>query len=44
MMVVAETLASHNDQLATKFAIRAQKLEMQIEKLEREIAKLKKKS
>ncbi len=42
MMVVAETLASHNDQLATKFAIRAQKLEMQIEKLEREIAKLKK--
>jgi nitrogen-specific signal transduction histidine kinase len=44
MMVVAETLASHNDQLAAKFAIRAQKMELQIEKLEREIAKLKKKS
>lgn len=44
MMVVAETLANHNDQLATKFAIRTQKLEMQIEKLEHEIAKLKKKA
>ena len=44
MMVVAETLASHNDQLAAKFALRAQKLEMQIEKMEHEIAKLKKKA
>jgi len=43
MMVVAETLANHNDQLAAKFALRARKLEMQIEKMEHEIAKLKKK-
>ncbi|HUC31275.1 MAG TPA: hypothetical protein VMR99_01130 [Candidatus Paceibacterota bacterium] len=43
MMAVAETLASHNDQLEARFTMRAQKLEAQIEELEKEIVKLKKK-
>ncbi len=44
MMVVAETLANHTNQIETKFIMRTQKLEVQIEKLEGEIAKLKKKA
>jgi environmental stress-induced protein Ves len=44
MMVVAESLASHNDQIEAKFVIRTQRLEAQIEKMEREIAKLKKRA
>jgi nitrogen-specific signal transduction histidine kinase len=44
MMVVAETLASHANQLEAKFAERAGKLEAHIGKLEKEIDGLKKKS
>jgi len=44
MMVVAETLANHNDQIEARFVLRAQKLEGQIKKLEQEIARLKKKA
>ncbi|HAU07476.1 MAG: hypothetical protein UW46_C0006G0036 [Candidatus Yanofskybacteria bacterium GW2011_GWF1_44_227] len=42
MMLVAETLASHANQVESKFAERAHKLEVNIEKLEQEIVKLKK--
>jgi PAS domain-containing protein len=44
MIVVAESLASHNDQIEARFVLRAQKLEAQIEKLEQEIARFKKKA
>ncbi len=44
MMVVAETLASHANQLEAKLAERTQKLEMHIGKLEKEINELKKKT
>ena len=44
MMVVAETLASHANQLEAKHTGRTQKLEFQIEKLEKEINKLKRSS
>lgn len=43
MMVVAETLASHANQLEARFTERAQKLEIHIGKLEKEIDGLKKK-
>ncbi len=42
MMVVAETLAGHANQLEAKFAERTQKLENHIGKLEKEINELKK--
>lgn len=42
MMVVAETLAVHVKELATKNAGRTQRLEIHIEKLEKEINELKK--
>jgi hypothetical protein len=42
MMVVAETLAGHANQLEGKFAERTQKLELHIGKLEKEINELKK--
>jgi PAS domain-containing protein len=44
MMVVAETLANHANQLESKHTERTQKLETHIDKLEKEINKLKKKS
>ena len=44
MMVVAETLAGHANQLETKLAERTKKLEVHIGKLEKEINELKKKS
>ena len=44
MMVVAETLANHNDQIEARFVLRAQKLEAQIKKLEQEIVRLKKRA
>ena len=44
MMIVAETLASHANQLESKFAERTGKLEAHIGKLEKEIDGLKKKS
>ncbi len=43
MMVVAETLASHTNQLETRFTERTQKLESHIGKLEKEINEFKKK-
>ncbi|MGC9610866.1 MAG: PAS domain-containing protein [Minisyncoccia bacterium] len=43
MMVVAETLAGHANQLETKFTEKTQKLEVQIGKLEKEINELKRK-
>src|SRR3989344_4652631 len=43
MMVVAETLAGHANQLEAKFTERTQKLEIHIGKLEKEINELKKK-
>ena len=43
MMAVAETLASHTNQLEAKLTERTQKLETHIEKLEKEISILKKK-
>lgn len=42
MMVIAETLASHANQLEEKFATRTEKLEVHIKKLEKEINRLKK--
>jgi len=42
MMVVAETLASHANQLEAKHTGQTQKLETQIGKLEKEINNLKK--
>jgi len=44
MMAVAETLASHTNQLEEKLTERTQKMETHIERLEREIAALKKAS
>jgi len=44
MMVVAESLASHANQLEAKLTERTQKVEVHMEKLEKEIAALKKKS
>lgn len=44
IMVVAETLANHTNQIEMKFTERAQKLETHIGKLEQEITELKKKS
>ena len=44
MMMVAEALASHTNQLKTKLTERTQKLEIHIGKLEKEINELKKKS
>jgi predicted ribosome quality control (RQC) complex YloA/Tae2 family protein len=38
MMAVAETLASHTNQLEEKLTERTQKLETHIERLEKEIA------
>jgi hypothetical protein len=43
MIIVAETLASHANQIETKFAEKTQKLEMQIGRLEKEINEFKKK-
>lgn len=43
MMVSAETLAGHANQLETKLAERTQKLEMHIGKLEKEMNEFKKK-
>jgi len=43
MMLVAETLAGHANQLEIKLAGRTKKLESQIEKLEKDVNKLKKK-
>ncbi len=43
MMVVAETLAGHANQMEVKLAERTKKLELHIGKLEKEIKKLKKK-
>jgi len=43
MMIVAETLAGHANQLEAKLAERTQKLEIHIGKLEKEINELKKK-
>ncbi len=43
MMVVAETLAHHANQLETRLTERSQKLEIHIGKLEKEIGELKKK-
>lgn len=43
MMVVAETLARHSNQLEVKLAERTEKLEIHIGKLEKEINELKKK-
>ncbi|MFA5934806.1 MAG: PAS domain-containing protein [Candidatus Paceibacterota bacterium] len=42
MMMVAETLASHANQIETKLMTKTQKLETQIKKLEKEITVLKK--
>ena len=42
MMVVAETLAGHANQMETKFVEKTQKLEVHIGKLEKEINELKK--
>lgn len=44
MMVIAETLASHANQMEAKFEERTQKLGVHIGKLEKEINELKKKS
>lgn len=44
MMVVAETLATHNDQIEARFVVCTQRLEAQIEKLERDIARFKKRA
>ncbi len=41
MMMVAETLASHTNQIETRFTEQAQKLKTHIEKLEQEINELK---
>lgn len=43
MMAVAETLASHTNQLAAKLTEQTQKLELHIEKLEKEINELRQK-
>jgi len=43
MMVVAETLAGHANQIETKFGERTKKLEVHIEELKKEITELKKK-
>jgi two-component system, chemotaxis family, CheB/CheR fusion protein len=43
MMVVAETLASHANQLEAKLIEQTKKLEIHIEKLEKEVSELKKK-
>lgn len=44
MMMVAETLASHSKQTATRLVERAQKLESQIKSLEKQVIELKNKS
>ena len=43
MMMVAETLAGHANQIETKLIAQTQKLEIQIKKLEKEIVALKNK-
>lgn len=43
MVVVAETLAKHSNDLHSKFLINTKKLEINVKKLEKEIASLKKK-
>jgi PAS domain-containing protein len=43
MIMIAETLANHTNQIEIKLTERSQKLEVQIEKLEKEINEMKKK-